>query len=1243
MDFHALPRRDLQALCKRNGVRANMTNVAMAEALASLPTVDGLEEFVKEPAVVEVVPPEKKGRRPCATAKSPEVIMLDDSDEEEKTEVAPEEKAHASLLRGCHGTVRSSQHIRPDDGEVAEKRDLNQDANEATLREGRRGASRRARAAPVVAPTTTRRARASTIETVDAAAAAAAPTAPAPRRRAQASTETAPTLQSIAASLAEEKVSRGRRTTRKAAARMPHIQSEEEEHLQDIVSSVETTETASVSDAGSDDAEEGDREPLWVEQNSAPQEPVQEEEEVTVENKGSAAHKCLSEDLAEEQEVDVEQPFNVDDSPILGLVSGPAAIEEGEDAPVCNNECSMDKLVAEESCDIISEEKETMPVDEVPEVTVTCSEATAEGIGMEASAETFENKGSAAHKWLSEALAEEQEVDVEQSFNLDDSEELDREQNSTPVEPVHKEEGTGVEASAETVEKKGSAAHKCLSEALAKEQEVDVEQPLSLDDSEEVDREPLWVEQNSIPEEPVQKEEGVGVEASAETVENKESAAHKCLSEALAEEQEVNVEQPFRRDDSPILGLVSGPAAIEEGEEAPVCKECSMDKLVAAESCDIITEGKEIMLVDEVPEVTVTCSEATVEAELPIGIGSAIKEVEVVNGTGAATEDNGAEIAKESCDITSEEKETMSVDEMPEATVTCSEATVEAEFPIGIDSAIKEVEAVNGTGAAAEDNGAETAEESWDIISEEKETMSVDEMPEATVTCSEATVEAEFPISIDSAIKEVEAVNGTGAAAEDNGAETAEESCDIISEEKETMSVDEVLEVTVTCSEATVEAVNGTGAAAEDNGAETAEESCDIISEEKETMSVDEVLVATVTCSEATVEAEFPIVIGSAMKAVEAVNGTSVAAEDNGAETVEESCDLISEEKETMSLDEVLVATVTCSEAVNGTSVAAEDNGAETVEESCDLISEEKETMSLDEVLVATVTCSEAPVEAEFPIGIGSAIKEVEAVNGTGAAAEDNEAETVEESCDTISEEKETMSVDEVLEVTVTCSEATVEAVNGTGAAAEDNGAETADEPHNTLTDDADNANSLSNAVEEVVMATEDVLQSSTTMQDDFNSEICHADEHKYLVTVERVSSDREEDISEENVSGDLSLKFDGPGYLGLGDHSADMFDNVADSLATSVIAAEAMVSEANDMPSDCMHSSSSHEKGSTELVAKEDGNAVILKLDKQKKPVELAKHSLGNLRVMLKEKLIANKRKDEKRVALARLDENVC
>ena len=39
MDLHALSRRDLQALAKRNGVKANQTNAAMAHALAALPKV----------------------------------------------------------------------------------------------------------------------------------------------------------------------------------------------------------------------------------------------------------------------------------------------------------------------------------------------------------------------------------------------------------------------------------------------------------------------------------------------------------------------------------------------------------------------------------------------------------------------------------------------------------------------------------------------------------------------------------------------------------------------------------------------------------------------------------------------------------------------------------------------------------------------------------------------------------------------------------------------------------------------------------------------------------------------------------------------------------------------------------------------------------------------------------------------------------------------------------------------------
>lgn len=42
MDFLTLPRRDLQALCKRNGIRANMTSAAMADALRALPKVSTL-------------------------------------------------------------------------------------------------------------------------------------------------------------------------------------------------------------------------------------------------------------------------------------------------------------------------------------------------------------------------------------------------------------------------------------------------------------------------------------------------------------------------------------------------------------------------------------------------------------------------------------------------------------------------------------------------------------------------------------------------------------------------------------------------------------------------------------------------------------------------------------------------------------------------------------------------------------------------------------------------------------------------------------------------------------------------------------------------------------------------------------------------------------------------------------------------------------------------------------------------
>lgn len=45
MDFHSLSRKELQALCKKNKIPANMTNIAMANALADLPQVSNRSFF----------------------------------------------------------------------------------------------------------------------------------------------------------------------------------------------------------------------------------------------------------------------------------------------------------------------------------------------------------------------------------------------------------------------------------------------------------------------------------------------------------------------------------------------------------------------------------------------------------------------------------------------------------------------------------------------------------------------------------------------------------------------------------------------------------------------------------------------------------------------------------------------------------------------------------------------------------------------------------------------------------------------------------------------------------------------------------------------------------------------------------------------------------------------------------------------------------------------------------------------
>ncbi|VVA96292.1 unnamed protein product [Arabis nemorensis] len=48
MDFDSLARRDLQFFCKKNKIQANMTNIAMADALKALEIVEGIDEYLNQ-------------------------------------------------------------------------------------------------------------------------------------------------------------------------------------------------------------------------------------------------------------------------------------------------------------------------------------------------------------------------------------------------------------------------------------------------------------------------------------------------------------------------------------------------------------------------------------------------------------------------------------------------------------------------------------------------------------------------------------------------------------------------------------------------------------------------------------------------------------------------------------------------------------------------------------------------------------------------------------------------------------------------------------------------------------------------------------------------------------------------------------------------------------------------------------------------------------------------------------------
>ncbi|KAF5205115.1 lisH domain-like protein [Thalictrum thalictroides] len=74
MDFHTFSRRELQTLCKKNKIPANITNVAMADALSNLPNVEGIDEIGNEQSVMQT-PQTCKGTRSRKPIKDSVVSM----------------------------------------------------------------------------------------------------------------------------------------------------------------------------------------------------------------------------------------------------------------------------------------------------------------------------------------------------------------------------------------------------------------------------------------------------------------------------------------------------------------------------------------------------------------------------------------------------------------------------------------------------------------------------------------------------------------------------------------------------------------------------------------------------------------------------------------------------------------------------------------------------------------------------------------------------------------------------------------------------------------------------------------------------------------------------------------------------------------------------------------------------------------------------------------------------------------
>ncbi|CAL5054863.1 unnamed protein product [Urochloa decumbens] len=411
MDFHALSRRELQALCKRNGVRANMTNAAMADALQGLPSVDGIDEI----GTTLCLP--TPGRSAMKSAAK-------------MAELAGEEQHGSPLPRGRRVSVKSPEAIRMEveEGEDEMKRDL---VKEIVRTPGvaLRSTSRRARAtpAPLPTPVPASSARATTRRTTARKTEEVAPT-PATLRRSQ-RTAARKAAASVEVEEPAEDVSAARRPTRSARSKMTMALDQEEDvaaatSMQDKMQPEE--QEAVASDVKCDDPKEDEVTKLLADNRD--EEPEEGEEanssDVTIGSALASDNSCVDTKMMEEEAIkhqegiveekepaSVERPApplaTMEDSPILGVLSKAEAsepvIDKAQDAP----------LEGDEGCD------ESSPVMEMADkinVVIADKEVSVDEEAIKVDSLTMTDETDHCPEQILPTAAEEREISKEEGL-----------------------------------------------------------------------------------------------------------------------------------------------------------------------------------------------------------------------------------------------------------------------------------------------------------------------------------------------------------------------------------------------------------------------------------------------------------------------------------------------------------------------------------------------------------------------------------------------------------------------------------------------------------------------------------------------------------------------------------------------------------------------------------------------------------------------------------------------------------